>query len=95
MSILCEKHLSFLSDEHWMKQTLNPQTPLFYSFNLTMMIGKQSWHLLINPDTNLSRVFKAKYYAKIGFLEANLDHNPSYVWCCIHVSQVVVRRGLG
>jgi hypothetical protein len=58
------------------------------------MLGKQGWQLLTNQDTILSRVFKAKYYPKTGFLEANLGHNPSHAWRCIHVSQVVVRRGL-
>ncbi|CAJ2642045.1 unnamed protein product [Trifolium pratense] len=65
----------------------------FYGFNLAML-GKQGWHLLTNHDTILSRIFKAKYYPKTGFLEANLGHNPSYVWRSIHASQVVVRRGL-
>jgi hypothetical protein len=45
-------------------------------------------------DTILSRVFKAKYYPKEGFLEAKLGHNPSYVWRSIHASQVVVKHGL-
>jgi hypothetical protein len=65
----------------------------FYGFNLAML-GKQGCQLLTNQDTILSRVFKAKYYPKTGFLEANLGHNPSHAWRCIHVSQVVVRRGL-
>ncbi|KAK2445802.1 putative mitochondrial protein [Trifolium repens] len=56
--------------------------------------GKQDWQLLTNQDTILSRVLKAKYYPKTGFLEANLGHNPSYVWRSIHASQVVVIRGL-
>ncbi|GAU29295.1 hypothetical protein TSUD_226660 [Trifolium subterraneum] len=55
---------------------------------------KQGWHLLTNHDTILSRVFKAKYYPKEGFLEATLSHNPSYVWRSIHAFQVIVRRGL-
>jgi hypothetical protein len=65
----------------------------FYGFNLAML-GKQGWNLLTNHDTILSRVFKAKYYPNKGFLEANLGHNPSYVWRSIHASQVIVRRGL-
>jgi hypothetical protein len=52
------------------------------------------WKLLTNHDTILSRVFKAKYYLKEGFLDVKLGHNPSYVWCNIHASQVIVRRGL-
>jgi hypothetical protein len=65
----------------------------FYGFNLAML-GKQGWHLLTNHDTILSRVFKAIYYLKTRFLEANLGNNPSYVWCSIHASRVVVRREL-
>jgi hypothetical protein len=65
----------------------------FYGFNLAML-GKQGLHLLTNHDTILSRVFKAKYYHKEGFLVAKLGHNPSYVWRSIHSSQVVVRGGL-
>jgi hypothetical protein len=65
----------------------------FYGFNLAML-RKQGWHLLTSHDTILSRVFKAKYYPKEGFLEAKLGHNPSYVWRSIHASQVVVRGGL-
>ncbi|MCI12813.1 putative ribonuclease H protein, partial [Trifolium medium] len=65
----------------------------FYGFNLAML-GKKGWNLLTNHDTILSKVFKAKYYPKMGFLEATLGHNPSYVWRSIHASQVVVRRGL-
>jgi hypothetical protein len=58
------------------------------------MLGKQGWELLTNHDTILSRVFKAKYYPKEGFLEVKLGHNPSYVWHSIHASQVVVKHGL-
>ncbi|MCH79557.1 retrotransposon protein [Trifolium medium] len=65
----------------------------FYGFNLAML-GKYGWNLLTNHDTILSKVLKAKYYPKTGFLEATLGHNPSYVWRSIHASQVVVRRGL-
>ncbi|PNX86605.1 ribonuclease H, partial [Trifolium pratense] len=57
-----------------------------YGFNLAML-GKQGWKLLTNHDTILSRVFKAKYYSKEGFLDAKLGHNPSYVWRSIHASQ--------
>jgi hypothetical protein len=65
----------------------------FYGFNLAML-AKQGWHLLTNHDTILSKVFKAKYYPKEGFLVAKLGHNPSYVWRSIHASQAVVKRGL-
>jgi hypothetical protein len=64
-----------------------------YGFNLAML-GKQGWKLLTNHDTILYKVFKAKYYPNEGFLEANLGHNPSYIWRSIHASQVVVRSGL-
>jgi hypothetical protein len=64
-----------------------------YGFN-SAMLGKQGWHLLTDQDTILSKVFKAKYYPKEGFLDAKLGHNPSYVWRSIQASQVVVKNGL-
>jgi hypothetical protein len=65
----------------------------FYGFNLTML-RKQGWKLLTNHETIFSKVFKAKYYPKVRFLEATLGHDSSYVWRSIHASQVVFRRGL-
>ncbi|PNY06371.1 ribonuclease H, partial [Trifolium pratense] len=48
-------------------------------FNLAML-GKQGWKLVTNSSSLLTRVLKAKYFPRSGFLEANIGHNPSYTW---------------
>ena len=49
------------------------------SFNLAM-IAKQGWRLLQERDSLLYRCFKAKYFPRCNFLEANDKPNSSYVW---------------
>ncbi|MCH96170.1 RNA-directed DNA polymerase (Reverse transcriptase) [Trifolium medium] len=39
------------------------------AFNLSML-GKQGWKLLIEPNSLLSRILKAKYFPRRDFLEA-------------------------
>jgi len=64
-----------------------------YGFNLAML-EKQGWKLATDHDTIVSRVFKARYYPRGNFIDAKLGHNPSFIWCSIHASQVVVKGGL-
>jgi len=40
-----------------------------YAFNLAML-AKQAWKILSNPDTVVSRIFKAIYYPNGDFLGA-------------------------
>ncbi|KAK2434249.1 hypothetical protein QL285_019418 [Trifolium repens] len=64
-----------------------------YGFNLAML-GKQGWRLTTNHDTIVARIFKSRYYPRGSFLEANLGHNPNFIWRSIHTSQVIVKGGL-
>ena len=48
-------------------------------FNLAML-GKHGWRFLTNLDALVSRVFKAKYFPRGSFLEAEVGHNPSFIW---------------
>ncbi|CAN1844985.1 Transposon TX1 uncharacterized 149 kDa protein [Linum perenne] len=57
------------------------------------MLGKQGWKLFTNPNTLVSRVYKAKYYPKEDFLRAKEGHNPSFVWKSIRESQTIVGQG--
>ena len=61
-------------------------------FNLTML-GKQGWKSQTEPDTIVTRIYKAKYFPRTNFLGARLGHNPSYIWRSIFASQVLVRGG--
>jgi hypothetical protein len=49
------------------------------AFNLAML-GKQAWKFLSEPQSLVSRIFKARYFPTRSFLNANIGHNPSYVW---------------
>jgi hypothetical protein len=51
--------------------------PDLEAFNL-YMFGKQSWKLLFDSTSLLSRILKAKYFLRKDFLDVNLGHNPSY-----------------
>lgn len=63
----------------------------FYGFNIAML-QKKCCRLLTNPDAIISRVFKPNTILK-EFFGARLDRNPNYVWCSIHNSQVLVKKG--
>ncbi|CAN0886015.1 Putative ribonuclease H protein At1g65750, partial [Linum grandiflorum] len=48
---------------------------------------------LINPDTIVARLFKAKYFPHGDLLTAELGHNPSYVWRSLWTSRSVIEKG--
>jgi len=48
-------------------------------FNLAML-GKQGWKLITKSSYLLTRVLKAKYFPRSGFLGATIGHNPSFTW---------------
>ncbi|XP_031107295.1 uncharacterized protein LOC116011981 [Ipomoea triloba] len=58
------------------------------------MLGKQGWKFLYEPDALVSRVFKARYFPRCSFLEANSGSNPSFVWSNIRETQGLVREGV-
>ncbi|VFQ96914.1 unnamed protein product [Cuscuta campestris] len=63
-------------------------------FNIAM-IGKQGWRLLVNPDSIVARVFKARYYPKGDFLNAELGSSPSFVWRSILGARHLIINGIG
>ncbi|XP_073138506.1 uncharacterized mitochondrial protein AtMg00310-like [Henckelia pumila] len=65
----------------------------FYGFNLAML-GKQGCKLLNDPNATICRIYKAKYYPRGDFLNANLGHNPSFAWRSILAFQVLIKKGL-
>jgi hypothetical protein len=62
------------------------------AFNLAML-GKQGWKLLTEPNSLVSRLFKARYFPNNTYLTANIGHNPSYVWRSILRARFIVRGG--
>jgi hypothetical protein len=64
----------------------------FKAFNMAM-VAKEGWHIMINPNTLVARIFKAQYFPHSSFLEANLGNNPSYVWKSLWKSLHVLNLG--
>ncbi|MCH80360.1 replication protein A 70 kDa dna-binding subunit, partial [Trifolium medium] len=60
------------------------------AFNLALL-GKQAWNLVTRPDNLITKLLKARYFPKCDFLEANIGHNPSYVWRSIWRSKFIVQ----
>ncbi|XP_062089022.1 uncharacterized protein LOC133795584 [Humulus lupulus] len=63
-----------------------------YDFNLALL-GKQGWRLLQQPQTLVSRLYKARYYPHTSFLSATIGGSPSYIWRSILASQELIRQG--
>ncbi|RZB57687.1 hypothetical protein D0Y65_046380 [Glycine soja] len=55
--------------------------------------GKQGWRFISHPDVMVTKVFKVEYFSNVNLLDANLGHNPSFVWHRVFASQVVIREG--
>ena len=62
------------------------------AFNVAML-GKQGWKFQTEPDTLVSKVFKARYFPRSNYLGSTLGHNPSFVWRSIFSAKLVVRHG--
>ncbi|VFQ73207.1 unnamed protein product [Cuscuta campestris] len=62
-------------------------------FNVAM-IGKQGWRLLTKPEALVTKVFKAMYFPKTSFLEAQLGSNPSYCWRSILEAKNLISNGV-
>ncbi|XP_004297906.1 PREDICTED: putative ribonuclease H protein At1g65750-like [Fragaria vesca subsp. vesca] len=50
-----------------------------YAYNLALL-AKQGWRFMSQPNSLVTRVFKARYFPTISFQDAQLGDNPSYPW---------------
>jgi hypothetical protein len=65
----------------------------FNCFNKALL-AKQCWRLWRSPDSLVSQILKAKYYASNTILEAKIGTNPSYVWRSILGASDILKEGL-
>ncbi|XP_019191056.1 PREDICTED: uncharacterized protein LOC109185569 [Ipomoea nil] len=63
------------------------------AFNLAML-GKQAWRFLTQPQSLVSRVYKARYYPTNSFYDACLGNNPRFCWRSILASQNLICGGV-
>ncbi|XP_019176340.1 PREDICTED: uncharacterized protein LOC109171740 [Ipomoea nil] len=63
------------------------------AFNVALL-GKQAWRLLTNTESLVSKVYKARYYHRLSFMEAELGNNPSHCWRSIMAAKSLVCSGV-
>ena len=66
----------------------------FHAFNLAML-AKQAWRLVIGTHSLFYRVYKARYFPRCSFMEAELGYNPSFVWQSLLATRDLIREGSG
>ncbi|XP_062088933.1 uncharacterized mitochondrial protein AtMg00310-like [Humulus lupulus] len=62
-------------------------------FNLALL-GKQGWRLMEREESLVGKVFKARYYPRGSFINANLGANPSFIWRSIWETQELLKSGM-
>jgi hypothetical protein len=60
------------------------------AFNLAML-GKQGWKFQTQPESLVTKLFKARYFPRSDYLNAKVGHNPSFVWRSIFSAKMIVR----
>ncbi|XP_019188876.1 PREDICTED: uncharacterized protein LOC109183146 [Ipomoea nil] len=63
------------------------------AFNLAML-GKQAWRMLTKPDSLVARVYKARYFPKGSFFDAQVGNNPSFCWRSIMAAKSIICGGV-
>lgn len=59
-------------------------------FNLSLL-GKQTWRFIQQPHSLVSKVYKAKYFPKVSYLDAKIGSNPSFVWRSVCQTQNIIK----
>ncbi|XP_031101746.1 uncharacterized protein LOC116005640 [Ipomoea triloba] len=63
------------------------------AFNLAML-GKQAWRFLLNPNSLVARIYKARYYPRTSFIDATIGSCPSYCWRSIMAAHDLICGGV-
>lgn len=63
-------------------------------FNMALL-AKQGWKIIMQPDSLLARVMKAKYFPKGDFMSARVGSYPSYTWRSIWGARRLLEDGIG
>ena len=57
------------------------------------MLAKQAWRLVTGAQSLSYRVYKARYFRRCSFLEAELGPNPSFVWRSLCAARELIIEG--
>lgn len=55
-------------------------------FNVALL-GKMAWRLIVEPNSLVCRLLKARYFLNKDFMTADLGCNANFTWYSIHASQ--------
>ena len=61
-------------------------------FNLAML-AKQAWRLVHHTQSLFYKVYKARCFPNYSFLDADIGHNPSYVWRSLLMASDILVEG--
>lgn len=61
------------------------------AFNLAML-ATQAWRILLNPNSLVAQVLKAKHFPTSDFLNAQLGNSPFYSWRSIYSSLEIIKK---
>lgn len=59
-----------------------------------VLFTKQVWRVIANPDSLVSKVFRARYFKHTNIMGASLGSNPSYIWRSILWTRDILNKGL-
>lgn len=59
-----------------------------------VMLAKQGWKILKDPQSLVARVYKEKYFKNSQLLKAPLGKSHSFIWRSVWLALDVLRRGL-
>lgn len=59
-----------------------------------VLLAKQGWRLLMEPDSLCARVLRSRYYPNGVFISANLGSKLSYAWRSILFGRELLSKGL-
>lgn len=62
------------------------------TFNKALLV-KQGWRILHETSSLLHKIYKAKYFPHVNFLEAGLGEHPSYAWRGIWEAKGLLKQG--
>ena len=63
-----------------------------HAFNLAVL-AKQAWRLVTKSHSLFYRVYKTRYFPRCSFMDAELSHNPSFVWHSLLAATDVIQEG--
>ena len=65
-----------------------------HAFNL-IMLAKQAWLFVTGSHSHslFFWVYKARYFPHCSFMDAELGHNPSFVWRTLLAARDLIREG--